>query len=70
MGVTPDSLDRFSPLTRRWFTGTFAEPTQAQAWEAIADGDHTSPSWSTLEHNTVQLVLHGCNLLERLVVDG
>jgi ATP-dependent helicase Lhr and Lhr-like helicase len=37
------SLDRFSPLTRRWFTGTFAEPTpaQAQAWDAIADGDHT-----------------------------
>ena len=41
--MTPDPLDRFSPLTRRWFTGTFAEPTaaQAQAWEAIADGDHT-----------------------------
>ena len=37
------SLDRFSPLTRRWFTGTFAEPTpaQSQAWDAIADGDHT-----------------------------
>ena len=42
-GVTLDPLDRFSPLTRRWFTGTFAEPTaaQAQAWNAIADGDHT-----------------------------
>ncbi len=41
--MTPDPLDRFSPLTRRWFTGTFAAPTaaQAQAWEAIADGDHT-----------------------------
>lgn len=37
------SLDRFSPLTRRWFTGTFAEPTaaQSQAWDAIADGEHT-----------------------------
>ena len=37
------SLDRFSPLTRRWFTGTFPAPTpaQAQAWESIADGDHT-----------------------------
>ena len=41
--MTPDPLNRFSPLTRRWFTGTFPEPTpaQAQAWEAIADGDHT-----------------------------
>ncbi len=37
------SLDRFSPLTRRWFSGTFAGPTAAQshAWDAIADGDHT-----------------------------
>ncbi|MBU3706909.1 MAG: DEAD/DEAH box helicase, partial [Mycobacterium sp.] len=36
-------MDRFSPLTRRWFTGTFPTPTpaQAEAWSAIADGDHT-----------------------------
>ena len=41
--MTPDPLDRFSPLTRRWFTGTFPAPTPAQgrAWDAIADGDHT-----------------------------
>jgi ATP-dependent Lhr-like helicase len=38
-----DPLGRFSALTREWFTGTFAEPTpaQAQAWSAIADGDNT-----------------------------
>ena len=38
-----DPLDRFSALTRRWFTGTFPAPTpaQGQAWDAIADGDHT-----------------------------
>ena len=37
------ALARFSALTREWFTGTFAEPTpaQAQAWSAIADGDNT-----------------------------
>ena len=37
------ALSRFSALTREWFTGTFAEPTpaQAQAWSAIADGDNT-----------------------------
>lgn len=36
-------MDRFSPLTRRWFSGTFPAPTpaQARAWDAIADGDHT-----------------------------
>lgn len=33
----------FSAVTREWFTGTFAEPTaaQAQAWQAIAKGDDT-----------------------------
>ena len=38
-----DPLARFSALTREWFTGTFAAPTdaQAQAWSAIADGDNT-----------------------------
>ena len=37
------SLDRFSSLTRNWFEGTFTSPTpaQAQAWDAIADGEHT-----------------------------
>ncbi|OBF30362.1 ATP-dependent helicase [Mycobacterium sp. ACS1612] len=41
--MTSDPLERFSALTREWFTGTFAEPTaaQAQAWSAIADGDNT-----------------------------
>ncbi|GAT12398.1 ATP-dependent helicase [Mycolicibacterium novocastrense] len=41
MSTSP--LARFSDLTREWFTGTFAEPTpaQAQAWSAIADGDNT-----------------------------
>lgn len=38
-----DPLARFAPATREWFTGTFAAPTpaQAQAWTAIADGEHT-----------------------------
>ena len=43
MSSTQDPLARFSALTREWFTGTFAAPTdaQAQAWSAIADGDNT-----------------------------
>ncbi|OBG23361.1 ATP-dependent helicase [Mycolicibacterium celeriflavum] len=43
MSMSTSALSRFSELTREWFTGTFAEPTpaQAQAWSAIADGDNT-----------------------------
>lgn len=43
MSVPTDPLGRFSALTREWFAGTFVEPTpaQAQAWQAIADGDNT-----------------------------
>lgn len=36
------ALERFSPATREWFAGAFAEPTPAQAgaWEAISSGKH------------------------------
>ena len=39
----PEVLARFSPATRDWFSGSFAEPTAAQvgAWDAISSGDHT-----------------------------
>ena len=35
--------ERFSEPTRRWFTDSFAEPTEAQrrGWDAIATGSHT-----------------------------
>jgi ATP-dependent Lhr-like helicase len=37
-----EALDRFSPATREWFAGAFAEPTAAQAgaWDAISSGAH------------------------------
>jgi ATP-dependent Lhr-like helicase len=40
---TTDALDGFSPATRAWFRGAFAEPTQAQAgaWRAIGKGEDT-----------------------------
>jgi ATP-dependent helicase Lhr and Lhr-like helicase len=40
---TGDVLQRFSPATRDWFSGSFAEPTTAQigAWDAISSGAHT-----------------------------
>jgi ATP-dependent Lhr-like helicase len=38
-----DALDGFSPATRAWFEGAFAEPTNAQAgaWRAIGKGEDT-----------------------------
>jgi len=38
-----DALEGFSPATRAWFDGAFAEPTQAQAgaWLAIGKGEDT-----------------------------
>jgi ATP-dependent Lhr-like helicase len=37
-----DSLERFSPATREWFSGAFSAPTDAQAgaWDAISQGSH------------------------------
>ena len=41
--MTGSPLDGFSPATRAWFDGAFAEPTQAQAgaWRAIRNGEDT-----------------------------
>jgi ATP-dependent helicase Lhr and Lhr-like helicase len=46
MSASPNpagSLEDFSPATRTWFSGVFAEPTQAQAgaWRAIGRGEDT-----------------------------
>src|SRR5690349_8091771 len=40
--MAADVLERFSPATRAWFTGSFSEPTTAQAgaWGAISSGQH------------------------------
>jgi ATP-dependent Lhr-like helicase len=41
--MSSEVLARFSPATRDWFSGSFAEPTTAQvgAWDAISSGEHT-----------------------------
>jgi ATP-dependent Lhr-like helicase len=41
--MSSEVLARFSPATRDWFSGSFAEPTAAQvgAWDAISSGAHT-----------------------------
>jgi ATP-dependent Lhr-like helicase len=41
--MSSEVLARFSPATREWFSGSFAEPTAAQigAWDAISSGADT-----------------------------
>ena len=52
-------LQAFSPRTRDWFNAAFAEPTpaQAQAWPAIASGEHTLISAPTGSGKTLAAFL-------------
>jgi len=53
------SLEQFSPRTREWFAGAFTEPTpaQAQAWPAIASGEHVLISAPTGSGKTLAAFL-------------
>jgi ATP-dependent Lhr-like helicase len=61
-------LSAFTPQVREWFTRAFAEPTaaQAQAWPAIATGDHALISAPTGSGKTLAAFLWG---LDRLVAE-
>jgi len=52
-------LERFSPRTAQWFTNAFAQPTaaQAQAWPAIASGEHVLISAPTGSGKTLAAFL-------------
>ncbi|WAJ46326.1 ATP-dependent helicase [Mycobacterium sp. Aquia_216] len=41
--MSTEALEKFSAITREWFSSTFPAPTTAQAaaWDAIADGNNT-----------------------------
>ncbi len=54
-----DPLAAFSPATRTWFEASFAEPTlaQAQAWPAIASGEHVLLSAPTGSGKTLAAFL-------------
>ena len=69
--MSPDPLDRFAPATRDWFTGTFAAPTpaQAQAWSAIADGEHTLVVAPTGSGKTLAAFLWAIDRLAREPAD-
>jgi ATP-dependent helicase Lhr and Lhr-like helicase len=53
------SLQQFSTRTREWFAGAFTEPTpaQAQAWPAIASGEHVLISAPTGSGKTLAAFL-------------
>ncbi|HEY5316769.1 MAG TPA: DEAD/DEAH box helicase, partial [Solirubrobacteraceae bacterium] len=59
-------LSAFSPRVRGWFEGAFAEPTpaQAQAWPAIATGEHVLISAPTGSGKTLAAFLWA---IDRLV---
>ena len=62
-------LSAFSPRVRDWFTGAFAEPTpaQAQAWPAIATGEHVLISAPTGSGKTLAAFLWA---IDRLASTG
>jgi ATP-dependent Lhr-like helicase len=64
-----DPLAAFSPATRAWFEASFAEPTlaQAQAWPAIASGEHVLLSAPTGSGKTLAAFLWA---LDRLGAEG
>jgi ATP-dependent Lhr-like helicase len=62
------ALGAFSPRVRDWFEAAFAEPTpaQAQAWPAIATGEHTLISAPTGSGKTLAAFLWA---IDRLVAE-
>src|ERR1700735_4061414 len=66
---SPDPLSSFTPRVREWFVRAFAAPTpaQAQAWPAIAAGEHVLLSAPTGSGKTLAAFLWA---LDRLGADG
>jgi ATP-dependent Lhr-like helicase len=64
-------LDAFTPAVRQWFTNAFERPTevQAQAWPAIATGEHTLISAPTGSGKTLAAFLWGLDKLAREPAD-
>src|SRR3954453_4661044 len=56
-----DPLAHFTPQVKEWFQRAFAAPTeaQAQAWPAIATGDHVLISAPTGSGKTLAAFLYG-----------
>ncbi|MGA9874470.1 MAG: DEAD/DEAH box helicase, partial [Solirubrobacteraceae bacterium] len=67
-----DPLSAFSPAVRDWFASSFAEPTQAQAqaWPAIASGEHVLLSAPTGSGKTLAAFLWALDRLSARAEDG
>jgi ATP-dependent Lhr-like helicase len=67
-----DPLARFSPPTREWFAGVFAAPTavQAEAWRAIAAGEHALVAAPTGSGKTLAAFLWAIDSLGSGTVAG
>src|SRR5215212_4877440 len=61
--MPPDPLAQFTPQVREWIGRAFAAPTeaQAQAWPAIATGEHVLISAPTGSGKTLAAFLWGLN---------
>ncbi|MGP0034469.1 MAG: DEAD/DEAH box helicase [Solirubrobacteraceae bacterium] len=66
------SLEHFSARTREWFAGAFTEPTpaQAQAWPAIASGEHVLISAPTGSGKTLAAFLWAIDRLASQPASG
>ena len=66
-GVPPPPLSAFTPTVRDWFERAFEGPTpaQAQAWPAIAGGEHVLISAPTGSGKTLAAFLWGLDRLSR-----
>ena len=67
-----DPLARFSPPTREWFASVFAAPTavQAEAWRAIAAGEHALVAAPTGSGKTLAAFLWAIDSLGSGTVAG
>ncbi|WP_405219303.1 DEAD/DEAH box helicase [Agrococcus sp. Ld7] len=66
-GPIRHALELFSPATRAWFAGAFPAPTpaQADAWAAIARGEHTLVVAPTGSGKTLAAFLWAIDRLQR-----
>ncbi len=65
-------LESFTPTVREWFTAAFEAPTaaQAQAWPAIASGEHVLISAPTGSGKTLAAFLWAIDRLSAEAQDG
>jgi ATP-dependent Lhr-like helicase len=71
LSVSPSPLSAFTPVVREWFERAFEGPTpaQAQAWPAIAGGEHVLISAPTGSGKTLAAFLWGLDRLSREPAD-